>query len=63
MVVRLLAALPHLLGLAGLALVVAGIWGAFGWEAGAVVAGSPFAGSWLYGEARRALFEWHRIGG
>jgi hypothetical protein len=54
-----LAALyPHLLGLAGLSAVVAGVWGALGWQAGVIAAGLPFAGFWMYGEARSAGEGW-----
>lgn len=55
----LLAALyPHLVGVAGLSAVVAGVWGALGWQAGMVAAGLPFAGFWIYGEARAAGEGW-----
>jgi hypothetical protein len=61
-VVKLLEALrplyPHVLGLAGLSAVVAGVWGALGWQAGMVAAGLPFAGFWMYGEARSAGEGW-----
>ena len=41
-----------LVGLAGLGLVVAGVWGLGGWEWGAITAGLPVACFYLYGEAR-----------
>ncbi len=40
------------IGLAGVALVVAGVWGLWGWEWAAVVAGLPVAGFYVWGEAR-----------
>ena len=40
-------------GLAGVALIVAGVWGLGGWEWGVIAAGLPFGGFYLYGEARR----------
>lgn len=38
-------------GLASLALVVAGVWGWLGWQAGLIVAGLPPSAFFLYGEA------------
>lgn len=42
----------HLAGLGGLAAIVTGVWGVAGWEVAVIVAGVPFAGFYLYGEAR-----------
>lgn len=42
-------------GLTSLALIVAGVWGLAGWQAGVIVAGLPFAGFWIWGEARRVV--------
>lgn len=59
---KLRKAYPHLLGLAGLLAVVAGVWDALGWQVGMITAGLPFAAFWLYGEARAAGHAW-RAGG
>ena len=45
--------LPHVIGLAGVGLIVWGVSAWLGWEAGAIVGGSPFAGFWIWGEARK----------
>jgi len=42
----------NVVGLGGLALVVAGIWGLGGWEWGVIVAGLPVGGFYLVGELR-----------
>lgn len=47
-------ALPHVFGIAGIALVVVGIWGRWGWEWAAIAAGVLPAGFYVYGEVRRA---------
>lgn len=44
----------HLAGLGGCAAIVIGVWGLAGWAVAAIVAGVPFAGFYLYGEARSA---------
>lgn len=46
-------ALPHLVGLGAYGLIVAGVWGSLGWQAAAIVAGLPFAGFWIWSEARK----------
>lgn len=38
------------IGIAGVALVVAGVWSLLGWAWAAIVAGLPVAGFYLYGE-------------
>ncbi len=40
------------IGLAGVALVVAGVWGLLGWAWAAILAGLPVAGFYLFGELR-----------
>lgn len=44
--------LPDLVGLASLGLIVFGVWGLAGLHWAAIVAGSPFATFYLWGEAR-----------
>lgn len=39
-------------GLLGLALVVAGVWGSFGWPAAAVTAGLPLSAFYIWGQAQ-----------
>ena len=46
--------LPHVFGLLGLAMIVAGVWGKWGWEWAAMIAGAVPSGFYLYGEIRRA---------
>lgn len=41
-------------GILGLLLVVAGVWGKWGWEWAAIVAGSPVAAFYIWGEVRSA---------
>jgi hypothetical protein len=48
-------ALPHVVGLAGLAAIAVGVWGAFGWQAGLVAAGAPFASFYVWGQALEVL--------
>jgi hypothetical protein len=43
-----------LVGLAALALVVAGIWGLTGWQWAAIATGLPVGGFYLWGEIRAA---------
>lgn len=50
----IIEALPHVFGCAGIALVIAGIWGRWGWEWAAMAAGVLPAGFYVYGEIRRA---------
>ncbi len=40
------------IGLAGVALVVAGVWGLLGWAWALIIAGLPVAGFYLFGELR-----------
>ena len=47
---ELLRHIGTVVGLAGIGLVVAGVWGLYGWQWGAIVAGLPVAGFYLYGE-------------
>jgi hypothetical protein len=42
----------EVVGLAGLGLIVAGVWGLGGWEWGAIVAGLPVGGFYVLGELR-----------
>ena len=44
------ATYPHVLGLAGLAAVVVGVWGWLGWQAGVIAAGLPFATFYVAGQ-------------
>ena len=46
------AALRTLFGWAGLALVIAGVWGLWGWQWAAILGGLPIAGFYIYGEIR-----------
>jgi fatty acid desaturase len=39
-------------GWAGLALVIAGVWGLWGWQWAAILGGLPVAGFYIYGEIR-----------
>lgn len=47
----IVAVVRYLVGFAGLAAIVVGVWGKFGWEVGVIAAGLPFAGFFLWGEA------------
>lgn len=42
----------NLVGVLGVGLVVAGVWGLGGWQWGAISAGLPVAAFYLYGEVR-----------
>lgn len=45
---------PDMVGLGAWALVVVGLWGRFGWQAGLIAAGLPFALFYFWGEYRAA---------
>lgn len=45
-------ALPHVFGLAAIAVIVAGVWGKWGWEWAAMVGGTPPAAFYVWGEIR-----------
>lgn len=44
--------LRHVIGLCAIGLVVVGIWGLAGWAWACIAGGAPFAGFYLWGEAR-----------
>ena len=46
-------------GLAGLGLVVAGVWGLGGWEWAAIAAGLPIAAFYSWGQILSARNEWN----
>jgi len=45
------ASYRHILGLLGIAAIAVGFWGWLGWCAGIIVAGLPFAGFYVAGQA------------
>jgi len=47
---QLARALPTVIGLSGIAAVVGGLWGLFGWQVGLIAAGLPFAAFYIAGE-------------
>ena len=51
---RAAGALPlrHVVGLCAIGLVVIGVWGLAGWAWACIAGGAPFAGFYLWGEAR-----------
>lgn len=49
-----ISALPHAIGWLAIALVVAGIWGRWGWEFAAMLGGAIPAGFYIWGQARAA---------
>lgn len=51
----LVAAYPHLGGLAGITAIVVGVWGLLGWEVALIVAGLPFAAFYVAGQALQVL--------
>lgn len=50
------------LGLVGLALIVAGVWGLGGWPYASIVAGLPLAVSYVRGEWRSGSTSGHHSG-
>ena len=47
-------ATPSIVGLSGIGLVVTGVWGLWGWQWAAILAGLPVSAFYIYGEIRRA---------
>lgn len=45
-------AVQHMVGWMGLVLIIGGVWGLFGWECASIVAGSPIAAFYLFGQVR-----------
>lgn len=48
------AVLPHAIGYAALALIVAGVWGAFGWPVALIVLGAPDFAAYVWHQWRTA---------
>lgn len=46
--------LPHVVGLVSVGVVVAGIWGRWGWEFAAMIGGGIPAGFYVWGQIRDA---------
>lgn len=54
--------LRTLVGWVGIGLVLAGVWGLWGWQCAAILGGLPLAGFYIYGEVRAVRASSEEVG-